>query len=177
MTSMTSHVALSVSIAVLGGIAAALCLGPLSGMVLIWAVFIAWACYFAIGGDGKALINTIVCGILGAVLAWIALLIILGIPLAGLITLPIWAGIVIAATVFVMCWLAKIKIFSALPASVLGYASVASLALQTPDVFSISSLTSVSFNNNALIIIVISFVVGAVLGMISGLVGNAIASD
>jgi len=43
---MTSHVALSVSIGVLGGIAAALCLGPLSGIVLIWAVFIAWACFF-----------------------------------------------------------------------------------------------------------------------------------
>ncbi|MCZ6566404.1 MAG: DUF1097 domain-containing protein [Gammaproteobacteria bacterium] len=105
---MTSHVALSVSIGVLGGIAAALCLGPLSGIVLIWAVFITWACFFATGGDGKALQNTIVCSILGAVLAWIALLIILGIPLDRLLTLPIWAGIVIGATVYVMCRLAQI---------------------------------------------------------------------
>ncbi len=172
---MTSHVALSVSIGVLGGIAAALCLGPLTGVVLIWAVFIAWACFFAIGGDGKALQNTIVCSILGAVLAWIALLIILGVPLAGMLTLPIWAGIVVGATVLIMCLLAQIEVFSALPASVLGYASVASLALQTPPAFSIDALTSASFNN-ALIVIVISLVVGAVLGMISGKVGDALTS-
>ncbi len=172
---MTSHVALSVSIGVLGGIAAALCLGPLSGIVLIWAVFITWACFFATGGDGKALQNTIVCSILGAVLAWIALLIILGIPLAGLLTTPIWAGIVIGATVYVMCRLAQIEAFSTLPASVLGYASVASLALQTPSAFETSALTSVSFDN-ALIVIVISLVVGAVLGMISGKAGAALAS-
>jgi len=172
---MTSHVALSVSIGVLGGIAAALCIGPLSGIVLIWAVFIAWACFFAIGGDEKALQNTIVCSILGAVLAWIALLIILGVPLAGMLTLPIWAGIVVGATVLIMCLLAQIEVFSALPASVLGYACVASLALQTPPAFKIDALTSASFNN-ALVVIVISLVVGAVLGMISGKVGGALTS-
>ena len=172
---MTSHVALSISIGVLGGIAAALCLGPLSGIVLIWAVFIAWACFFAIGGDGKALQNTIVCSILGAVLAWVALLIILGIPLADTLTTPIWAGIVIGVTVLVMCLLAKIEFFSSIPASVLGYASVASLALQTPSAFSIDALTSFSFNN-ALIVIVISLVVGAVLGLISSKVGDVLTS-
>ena len=172
---MTSHTALSVSIGVLGGIAAAICLGPLSGMVLIWAVFIAWACFFATGGDGSALQNTIVCSILGAVLAWIALLLILGIPLAGVLTLPIWAGVVIGVTVLIMCLLAQINIFSTLPASVLGYASVAAYALQTPDALSMSALTSGSFSN-ALIVVGVSLIVGAILGMISGKVGNALAS-
>ena len=172
---MTSHVALSISIGVLGGIAAALCLGPLSGIVLIWAVFIAWACFFAIGGDAPALQNTIVCSILGAVLAWVALLIILGIPLADTLTTPIWAGIVIGVTVLVMCLLAKIEFFSSIPASVLGYASVASLGLQTPSAFSVNALTSFSFNN-ALIVIVISLVVGAVLGLISSKVSDVLTS-
>lgn len=172
---MTSHTALSVSIGVLGGIAAALCLGPLSGMVLIWAVFIAWACFFATGGDASALQNTIVCSILGAVLAWIALLVILGIPLAGALTLPIWAGVVIGVTVLIMCLLAQIEMFSTLPASVLGYASVASFALQTPDALTMGALTSVGFDN-ALIVIGVSLIIGAILGMISGKVGGAIAS-
>ncbi|MDW3095502.1 MAG: DUF1097 domain-containing protein [Gammaproteobacteria bacterium] len=172
---MTSHTALSVSIGVLGGIAAALCLGPLSGIVLIWAVFITWACFFATGGDSSALINTIVCSLLGAVLAWIALIIILGIPLAGVLTLPIWAGIVIGLTVFIMCMLAQISIFSTLPASVLGYASVAAYALQTPNALSMSWLTSIDFDN-ALIVIGVSLIVGAVLGMISGKVAAAIGS-
>ncbi len=172
---MTSHIALSVSIGVLGGIAAALCLGPLSGIVLIWAVFIAWACFFAIGGDGKALQNTIVCTILGAVFAWVALLIILGVPLAGVLTLPIWAGIVIGLTVLIMCLLAQIEVFSSIPASVLGYASVAGYALQTPDALTMGALTSGSFNN-ALVVIVISLVVGAILGIVSGKVGDALTS-
>ena len=172
---MTSHTALSVSIGVLGGIAAALCLGPLSGIVLIWAVFIAWACFFATGGDGNALKNTIVCSILGAVLAWIALLVILGIPLAGALTLPIWAGIVIGVTVLIMCLLAQIQMFSTLPASVLGYASVAGYALQTPDALSMGALTSGGFDN-ALIVIGVSLIIGAILGMVSGKVGGAIAS-
>ena len=172
---MSSHVALSVSIGVLGGIAAALCLGPLSGIVLIWVVFIAWACFFAIGGDGKALQNTIVCSILGAVIAWIALLIILGIPLAKFITLPIWAGIVIAATVVIMCLLGQIEIFSSIPASVLGYASVAGFALQTTDALAIYDLTSIG-SNNALIVVSISLALGAIVGMISSKVAGALTS-
>ena len=172
---MTSHTALSVSIGVLGGIAAALCLGPLSGMVLIWVAFITWACFFATGGDGSALQNTIVCSILGAVIAWIALLIILGIPLAGTLTLPIWAGIVIGATVLIMCLLAQVGMFSTLPASVLGYACVAGYALQTSNALTMDALTSAGFDN-ALIVVGVSLIVGAVLGMISGKVAGALTS-
>ncbi len=168
---MSSLVALSVSIGVLGGIATMLCLGPLAGIVLIWTVFIAWACFFAVGGNEQALKNTIVCGILGAVIAWIALLIILGIPLAGALSLPVWAGIVVGATVIGMCLLAHIDAFSTIPASVLGYASVASFALTKPDALTMDALTSVSFNN-ALIVIVVSFAVGAIFGLLSGKLGG-----
>ena len=172
---MSSLVALSVSIAVLGGIATALCLGPLSGIVLIWTVFISWACFFAIGGDNKALQNTIVCGALGAVIAWIALLIILAVPLAETLTLPIWAGIVVGVTVLAMCLLAHVEIFSAIPASVLGYASVASFALTKEGALTMDMLTSPSFGN-ALVVIVISFAVGAVCGLVSGKLGGALTS-
>ncbi|MGH1537139.1 MAG: DUF1097 domain-containing protein [Gammaproteobacteria bacterium] len=172
---MKSLVALSLSIGVIGGIAAALCLGPLSGIVLIWVAFIAWACFFAIGGDSKALQNTIVCSIMGAVVAWIALLIILAIPLASVLSLPIWAGIVIAVTVTIMCLLAQIECFSAIPATVLGYASVAGYSLQTTDALSMGALTSANFSN-PLIVVGLSLVVGAILGMISGKVGAALTS-
>lgn len=173
---MKSLVALSVSIGVLGGIAAALCLGPLAGKVLIWAVFIAWGCFFVIGGDGKALQKTIICTLLGAILAWLTLLIILAIPLAGALTLPIWAGIVIAVLVTIMCLLAHIEIFDSIPASVFGYASVAAYTLQTDGALAIPMLTSGSFNN-PLIVIGVSLVIGAILGMISGKVGTALTSE
>lgn len=173
---MSSLVALSISIGVLGGVATALCLGPLAGIVFIWAVFIAWACYFAIGGDQKALQNTIVCGILGAVFAWVALLVILMVPLGETLTVPIWAGIVVAVTVLVMCLLAHIDYFSSIPASVLGYASVAAYALQTDGAFTMQALGSVS-TSNALLVIAMSVIVGAVFGMISGKVGGMLTSE
>lgn len=173
---MSSLVALSVSIGVLGGVATALSLGPLSGIVLIWVAFIAWACYFAIGGDQKALQNTIVCGILGAVVAWVALLVILSIPLGEALTVPIWAGVVVAGSVLVMCLLAHVEYFSSIPASVLGYASVAAYALQTEGAFTMEALSSAG-TSNALVVVAISVVVGAVFGMISGKVGGMLSSE
>ncbi len=171
---MSSNVALSISIGVLGGIAAALCLGPLAGIVSIWAVFIGWACFCAIGGDAKALQNTIVCNILGAVIAWVGLIIFLGLPLADALTMPIWAGIVVAVTVFVLCLLAGVEVFSSIPASVLGYASIAVYALQTDGALAMHALTA---GIGSYILVVISLVVGAILGMISIKVGNAMASS
>ena len=57
---MTELLALSVSIAVLGGIWAFIALGPLGGFALVWVGFIAAGCFFAAGGDTKALSKTIV---------------------------------------------------------------------------------------------------------------------
>ncbi len=171
---MSNNVALSISIGVLGGIAAALCLGPLN-LISIWAVFIGWACFFAIGGDNKALQNTIVCTILGAIIAWIGLVIFTGINLSDALSMPIWAGIVVAVTVFVLCLLANIEVFSSIPAGVLGYASVAAWALKTPG--ALDNVTAVTSGTGMYILIIISLVAGAVLGMISGKIAGAMSSS
>jgi len=81
---MSQLTALSVSIAVLGGIWAYLALGPLSAYVLVWAGFIAWGCYFHTGGDDAALKKTIAGNIYGAVIAWVALSIIVNVPMPAL---------------------------------------------------------------------------------------------
>ncbi len=173
---MSKLLALSISIGVLGGIAAALFLGPLSGIFLIWAVFISWACFFAIGGDQAALKNTIISSIFGAIIAWLALLIFLTIPLAETLTLPIWAGIMVAISVTAMCLIASFTIFSSIPAAVLGYASVAAFALQTSDALTMNALTSIGFDN-AIIVIILSLIVGAILGMASGKISDALATE
>ena len=77
---MPQLVALSVSIAVLGAVWAFLALGPLGGFVLVWAGFVAWGCYFHTGGDEAALSKTIVGNVYGVIMAWIALLIIVNVP-------------------------------------------------------------------------------------------------
>jgi hypothetical protein len=51
---MTELLALSVSVAVLGGIWAFIALSPLVGFALVWVGFIAAGCFFAAGGDTKA---------------------------------------------------------------------------------------------------------------------------
>lgn len=172
---MTSLVALSVSIGVLGAVATWLALGPLSDFIIIWAVFVGWATFFAVGGDADALKKTIVHNVFGVICAWIAALIILGIPLGDTLGLPLWAGIVVGVTVLGMCLAAHMKALSTIPASVYGYAATFAYLLQTPDVLSTGALTSVDFGN-ALIVIAVSLVVGAFFGLGSGKLGGALTA-
>ena len=111
---MTELLALSVSVAVLGGIWAFIALGPLGGFILVWVGFIAAGCFFAAGGDIKALSKTIVGMIYGAIVAWIALLIIAKVPVPGLGT--VWPAIVVGVTVFFLVIVASTDLLSCVPA-------------------------------------------------------------
>jgi len=167
---MSSLAALSLSIGILGGIATWLFLTV--GGVLIWAAFIAWACFFHTGGDVNALRATIIGNLLGAVAATVAALAILTIPGAATLGLPLWAGIVVAITAWAICIAANVKMFSVIPANVYGYAATFAFLLQTPDKLSVEALTSISMNNG-LIVVGLSMVIGAVLGFLSGKLGAA----
>ena len=169
---MSQLVALSVSIGLLGGIATIL---YLKLGLLIWAGFIAWACFFHSGGDGNALRNTIVGNAFGAFCAWVAALIILSFPLADSLTLPVWAGIVVGLTVMAMCLAAHIKAFSVIPASVYGYAATFAYLLQTADTMTKEKLMSASMAN-ALLVVIISMAIGALFGLASGKLGGALAA-
>ena len=72
---MSLLTALAISIGGLGGLATWVCLGMVTGLQ-IWAIFIAWGCFYHCGGGKTGLKNTIICNIAGAVIAWIALLIV-----------------------------------------------------------------------------------------------------
>jgi len=169
---MSQLVALSVSIGLLGGIATIL---YLKLGLLIWAGFIAWACFFHSGGDGNALRNTIVGNAFGAFCAWLAALIILHFPLADSLTLPVWAGIVVGLTVMAMCLAAHIKAFSVIPASVYGYAATFAYLLQTADTMTKDKLMSASMAN-ALVVVIISMAIGALFGLASAKLGGALAA-
>jgi hypothetical protein len=106
----------------LGGIWAFIALGPLGGFALVWVGFIAAGCFFAAGGDIKALSKTIVVMIYGAIVAWIALLIIAKVPVPGLGT--VWPAIVVGVTVFFLVIVASTDLLSCVPANVYGYAAL-----------------------------------------------------
>jgi hypothetical protein len=169
---MSQLVALSISIGLLGGIATFI---YLKLGLAIWAGFIAWACFFHCGGDSNALKQTIVGNIFGAICAWIAAFIILTVPLGDSLGLPLWAGIVVGITVFVMCIAAHIKALAVIPASVYGYAATFAYLLLTAQAMVIAEMTAVDFKRNAFLFIVISMVLGALFGMASAKLGAALA--
>ncbi len=162
---MNAIVATAVSVGVLGGIATWLFLSI--GSILIWAAFAAWACYFHSGGDQAALKSTIICNILGVVVAWVAALVILAIPLAEVLTLPVWAGIVVIITVAIYILLAQVEVFASVPGTTYGYACTFAYLLQTPDKLNLDTLTSATMSN-ALIVVIISMVIGAIFAFVSG---------
>ena len=176
---MPQLVALSVSIAVLGAIWAFLALGPLGGIVLVWAGFVAWGCFFHTGGDDQALAKTIVGNIYGVVIAWIALLIIVNVPVEGLGT--VWPAIVVGVTVFCLVIVASIDKLSAVPAQVYGYASTVAYSLhQATDAEAgsgpLANLASASFQT-PLLLLIVSMVVGALFGWASGKLAGALTKE
>ena len=163
---MSKLTALALSIAILGGVWAFLALGPLAGYVLVWAGFIAWGCYFALGADTAALQKTIAGMIYGAVIAGIALALVGANPLG----LPGATGpaVYIAVTVFLLVIIASVPMLSAVPANVYGYAATAAYALQTTGAGSPTAMDM----TNPVLLVAVSAVLGAVFGMISGKVAG-----
>ncbi|HEX2790537.1 MAG TPA: DUF1097 domain-containing protein [Steroidobacteraceae bacterium] len=166
---MKQLVALSLSIAILGAIWAYLALGPLSGYVLVWAGFISWGCYFHSGADGTALTKTIAGTCYGAFIGWIALLLVVNtsMPALGVV----WPAILVGVTVFFLVIVASIDVLSVVPANVYGYAAIVAYSLHQPSadpgVGPLKNLTSGSFAN-PLILLILSLILGAVFGMVSG---------
>ena len=167
---MSTLMALAVSVGLLGGIATWLFLTL--GSILIWGAFAAWACYFHSGGDTAALKSTIICNIFGVICAWIAAITILAIPLANVLTLPLWAGIVVAITVAAYILAARIELLSSIPGTTYGYACTFAYILQTPDRLTLDMLLSPSLNN-ALIVVPLSMVIGALFAFTSGKLAGA----
>jgi hypothetical protein len=165
---MSKLTALALSIAVLGGVWAFLSLNPLAGIAIVWVGFIAWGCYFHTGGDNAALQKTIAGMSFGAVMAGIALFLVSHGILGGLGALA--APVIIAVTVFPLVIVAGMNLLSVVPANVYGYAATAGLALSTNTA---GNATMMNMSNPVLLVIV-SIVLGAVFGMVSGKLAGAL---
>jgi hypothetical protein len=172
---MTQLLALSLSIGVLGAIWAFLALGPLSAFFLVWAGFIAWGCFFHSGADNKALTKTIVGNAYGAFVAWVALLIIVNVPVPALGT--VWTAIVVGVTVFCLVIVASVDLLSVVPANVYGYAALVAYSLHQPSAAPstgpLQNLVSPSFAN-PLVLLIVSMVIGALFGYVSDQVAKAV---
>lgn len=160
--------ALAVSIGVLGGIATFLFLTL--NIFAIWIAFIGWGSFFHCGGGMDGFKKSATAGIWGAIMGFLALLLItkLDIGLPG----ALWPSIVIGITVLIMILGAKIEALGAIPAAVYGYAATAGYGLMT-----LSDTSLMTFNTaNPLITVIASLVIGGVFGIISEKVAGAIGS-
>ncbi len=155
--------ALAVSIGVLGGVATFVLLSPIGMGLHIWAAFIAWATFYHCGGKEAGLQKTITHTVFGAIMAYVALLLVTQIPLGAVLGVPLWAGICVLITVFILVYAAKSPMLSDIPASVYGYAATAGLALAGNKLGAVNALSL----ENPFINIVLSLIVGALLGYIS----------
>ncbi len=165
---MSKLTALALSIAVLGGVWAFLALNPLASVALVWVGFIAWGCYFHTGGDNAALQKTIAGMIFGAVMAGIALYLVSSGMLGGLGALA--APVIIAVTVFPLVAVAGCNLLSVVPANVYGYAATAGLALTAGTAANVTAMDM----SNPVLLVVVSTVLGAVFGMVSGKLAGAL---
>ena len=163
---MKEITATALSIALVGALATWLAFGPLSGYILIWAIFISWAGFAALGGDNEALKNTIVCGVFGVVIGWIAAYIVLAIPLGDTLGMPLWSAIVVAVTAFTVVFASNLPMFGAVPASVLSYSATFAYLLQTSDKLTLGTLTTLNFDN-PILLVTLSVICGGLFGKLS----------
>ncbi|MGH7703311.1 MAG: DUF1097 domain-containing protein [Gemmatimonadales bacterium] len=167
---MSPKVALSVSIALLGGVAAVLFL---TQGLFLWAGFIAWAAFFGAGGDHAALKKTIAGNLFGVLWAWVALLTIELVHVGGWLWIP-RDGIVIGLTVLVLGLASRVELLSPIPASIYGYAAMfAAASMAHPDVAFIQRLTGFH-QYNPFLNVAVSMVGGAVFGLASSKLAGAL---
>jgi hypothetical protein len=167
--------ALAVSIGLLGGIATYLFLSdPLMLGLQIWAAFIGWASFYHCGGKGEGFVSSVLANLWGVVWGALTLLAFSQLPLGEALSPPVWAGICVAVGVGLMILGSNISIFSAIPATVYGYAATVALALLTTS--GVGNLAMPTMENPA-VIIAISMVVGAIFGIVSEKLAGALASS
>jgi uncharacterized protein DUF1097 len=163
---MPQLVALSLSIGVLGGIATFLFL-QFMPHYLIWAAFIAWACYFHTGGNAEALKKTITCNIFGALMAWVAGVLLVTVAPPGNAS----AAVVVGLTVLVLCLAAHLPALATIPASVYGYAAVFAFLLGNAATNLTKDALMSASPANGFVAVAASMVVGALFGHASGMLG------
>ena len=167
----------SFSNAFLGGLAVWAFLSV--GGILVWAAVIAWGCFFHAGGDNNALRITIAGNFLGILTAWTAGIFLTLNP--DSVPPPVWAGLVVGLLTFAMVFVGhQLAVRFGLtvrvvPASFYGAASTFAYLVQTPGRLTTKALFSLSFDN-ALIALPISMIIGALLGLATALMTDALGT-
>ncbi|MBU2967324.1 DUF1097 domain-containing protein [Amphritea sp. 2_MG-2023] len=170
---MKQPLATAIGVGIFGGIATAIFVQV--GTLLIWAAFIAWASYFAIGGNSSVIKLNITSNVFGVIVAWLTALLVLANPSTA-IPASMWVGLCVFASIVVYISASKVAIFSSIPAVTFGYATTFAFLSQTPNAFSYNKMLSANFEN-VLIIVPISMVIGTFFAAGSGWLSGILAGE
>lgn len=123
--------------------------------VPLWALFIAWACYFHLGGGEKPEATFAVAVVhisIGVIASWLSALLLFANPLPGELGALLWGPLVIGLAIGILVRLSLLPWLAATPAIIYGYASIWAF-LSVPGRFDLGALLSVSFNNAGIAIL------------------------
>ncbi|WP_424988325.1 DUF1097 domain-containing protein [Microbulbifer sp. S227A] len=147
------------------------------GTILIWAAFVAWACFYALGGNAPAFRDTVISNAFGVGVASTTALVIVAVPLGDVIGGAVWAALVVAVSIAIYILAANIPALASIPGTTFGYAATFAFLLQTPDRFSTDALLSLGFASSYFVL-PLSMFLGACFALASAkgsdlLVGQA----
>lgn len=168
---MKPLVALGISLGVLAGIATWV---SLTFGLLVWALFLAWASFFHCGGDANAFKNSVVNNVFGGIVAWIAAVLVLEIPVPGAV--PLRAAILVGITVLGLTLAAHVKLLSAIPSGFYGYAATFAYLLMTKDALSMAALTKPNMQNG-FVAVAVSMILGNIFGFVSAKLSAALQHE
>jgi hypothetical protein len=158
---MPALIALAVSVGVLAVGATWLFIPALAATHLqVWQAFIAWGCHYHSGGKITGTRNTIICMSFGAVVGMAAALLAGQLGALSTLALPVAVGLGAA----VICLASAIPLLATIPASVYGFASIAGLMLLGKDITP----------QTALLPTILSIIIGAIFGIVSEMLMNAL---
>lgn len=146
-----------------------------TGTILVWAVFLGWASFAAIGGEDKHIGLNIASNFLGSLMAWLVAVLALVNPAPQIFSFAAWIAILAGLSVVAYILASRFKMVSSVPAASIAYAGTFSYVVHGEGAFTLESLLSVSFQN-ALIIVPISMAIGTLAALLVGKVVGALAS-
>ncbi|QZH75800.1 MAG: DUF1097 domain-containing protein [Erythrobacter sp.] len=163
---MTAYLALALSVGLLAILDTWLFGVPLAELLpgLVWVSFVAWGCHFHSGGGVKGMTTAMAGMSFGALVGLAAILALMG-PFAGL---GDFAGpVAVGLGAFVICLASRIPFLATIPASVYGFASVAGATFLMAGEDGLDPLRAIGPT-------VISIIIGALFGIVSEYLANAL---
>lgn len=136
--------------------------------VPLWAMFMAWACFFHLGGSekpGETMLTANLHMGLGALASWLSALLLFANPFAGPWAELLWGPVVIACAIGLLMRTSLVSWLAATPAIIYGYAAIWAF-LSVPGRFDVAVLRS-SGMENALIAVLVAIVLGTCLGYVN----------